>query len=41
MLEIRREWAEQDGLDADMVEKLYRDLVEHFIQREMAAFKSS
>ncbi|WP_415038193.1 isochorismate lyase [Alcanivorax sp.] len=41
MLETRRDWAEQEGLDADMVEKLYRDLVEHFIQREMAAFESS
>lgn len=41
MLQTRREWAEQEGLDADMVEKLYRDLVEHFIQREMAAYKSS
>ena len=41
MLQTRREWAEQEGLDADMVEKLDRDLVEHFIQREMAAFKGS
>ena len=41
MLQTRRDWAEQEGLDADMVEKLYRDLVEYFIQREMEAFKGS
>lgn len=39
LLQVRREWAEQEGLDADMIEELYRNLVEHFIQREMKAFQ--
>ena len=39
MLQTRRYWAEQEGLDADMVEDLYRNLVEHFIQKEMKAFQ--
>tara|TARA_Y100001934_G_scaffold188402_1_gene222221 strand:+ start:1612 stop:1911 length:300 start_codon:yes stop_codon:yes gene_type:complete len=39
MLQTRRDWAEQEGLDADMVEDLYRNLVEHFIQKEMKAFQ--
>ncbi len=39
MLQTRRDWAEQEGLDADMVEDLYRNLVEHFIQKEMKVFQ--
>ena len=39
MLQTRRDWAEQEGLDADMVEDLYRNLVKHFIQKEMKAFQ--
>jgi isochorismate pyruvate lyase len=35
MLATRREWAETEGLDADAIEKMYRDLVNHFIAEEM------
>ena len=39
MLRQRRTWAEERGLDPDMIEKLYRDMVNHFIQQEMAHWK--
>ena len=35
MLEQRRLWAEDSGLNPDAIEKLYRDLVEHFISEEI------
>lgn len=35
MLAQRRDWAEESGLNPDAIEKLYRDLVEHFIAEEM------
>jgi len=35
MLTTRREWAEAEGLDPDAIEKLYSDLVNHFIAQEM------
>jgi len=41
MLKSRRDWAEQVGLDGDMVEKLYRDLVEFFIQKELGQFRDN
>lgn len=34
MLETRRAWAKREGLSADVVEKIYRLLVEYFIARE-------
>ena len=39
MLHQRRAWAGDQGLDPDMIEKLYRDMVNHFIQQEMAHWK--
>ena len=39
MLRQRRAWAEEQGLDPDMIEKLYQDMVNHFIQQEMAHWK--
>jgi len=36
MLGQRRAWAEERGLDPDRIEKLYQDMVNHFIQQEMA-----
>ncbi|KAA8995603.1 isochorismate lyase [Affinibrenneria salicis] len=36
MLAQRRDWATDYGLDAEMIEKLYRDLVGWFIAQEMA-----
>ena len=40
MLQARRQWAEREGLDPDFVEKLYRDLVAHFIGIELDRWKS-
>lgn len=39
MLRQRRAWAQERGLDPDMIEKLYRGMVNHFIQQEMAHWK--
>lgn len=39
MLEQRRTWAEEHGLKPDAIEKMYRDLVNHFIAEEMAYWK--
>lgn len=41
MLQVRRQWAEAVGLSADAIEKMYRDLVTHFIQEETAAWQQS
>jgi isochorismate pyruvate lyase len=35
LLQQRRVWAEEEGLNADVIEKMYRDLVNHFIEEEM------
>lgn len=35
MLKQRREWAAAEGLNPDVIEKLYRDLVTHFIEEEL------
>ena len=35
MLARRREWAAEEGLDPDFVEGLYRNIVSHFVSREM------
>ncbi|MFZ6026101.1 MAG: AAA family ATPase [Chloroflexota bacterium] len=39
MLARRRTWATEAGLDPDVIEKLYRDLVQYFIGEEMARWK--
>lgn len=39
MLKQRRIWAEQVGLDPDVIEGLYRDLVAYFISAEMAHWR--
>ena len=41
MLQQRRVWAEEEGLDADVIEKMYQDLVNHFINEEMKHWKQS
>ena len=41
MLQQRRVWAEEEGLNADVIEKLYQDLVNHFIDEEMKHWKQS
>lgn len=35
VIKQRRIWADENGLNADMIEKLYRDLIQHFIDEEM------
>jgi len=40
MLEKRREWAQEEGLNPDAIEKLYTDLVNHFIEEEMQRWKA-
>ena len=40
MLEQRRAWALSEGLSPDAIEKMYRDLVNHFIKEEMAKWES-
>lgn len=41
MLKQRRNWACEAGLSADMIERLYRDLVSHFIDAEMNHWQQS
>ncbi|MBD1867777.1 isochorismate lyase [Leptolyngbya sp. FACHB-671] len=41
MLQQRRVWAEEEGLNADAIEKMYQDLVNHFIDEEMQHWKQS
>jgi len=41
MLQKRREWASEEGLSSDAIEKMYRDLVNHFINEEMQKWKQS
>ena len=40
MLEQRRIWASSEGLSPDAIEKMYRDLVNHFIKEEMTKWES-
>tara|TARA_R100000656_G_scaffold57267_1_gene44851 strand:- start:885 stop:1199 length:315 start_codon:yes stop_codon:yes gene_type:complete len=39
MLLQRREWAQEQDLHPDVIEKLYSDLVNYFIQEEMERWK--
>jgi isochorismate pyruvate lyase len=39
MIQTRRAWAQEVGLNPDIIEKLYRELVNHFIQDEMQRLK--
>lgn len=40
MLITRRRWAESEGLDPDMVEELYRNMVTRFIAEEKNHWRS-
>jgi len=40
MLQQRREWALQSGLNPDVVENIYRDLVNYYIEEELKHYKS-
>ena len=39
MLKQRRTWAEQSGLNPDVIEKMYTDLVNYFIAEELKHWK--
>ncbi|MBW4568284.1 MAG: isochorismate lyase [Tolypothrix carrinoi HA7290-LM1] len=41
MLQSRRVWAEEVGLNPDVIEKLYRDLVSYFIDEELKHWQSN
>jgi isochorismate pyruvate lyase len=41
MLEKRRIWAQEEGLNPDVIEKLYRDLVTYFIEEELNYWQSN
>ena len=40
VLQQRREWATEEGLDPDVIEKLYRNLIDYFIAHEMTILKA-
>lgn len=40
MLEKRRDWAQAEGLNPNAIERMYSDLVNHFIEEEMKRWKS-
>lgn len=40
MLQQRREWARESGLNPDVVENIYRDLVNYYIEEELKHYKS-
>ncbi|WP_339509874.1 isochorismate lyase [Pseudomonas sp. RL_15y_Pfl2_60] len=40
MLMTRREWAKEAGLSPDAIEKMFRELVTHFIAEEMKHWAS-
>ena len=40
MLRARREWALEEDLAPDVIEKLYRDLVSYFVVREREHWKT-
>ncbi|MDE0143133.1 MAG: chorismate mutase [Caldilineaceae bacterium] len=37
MLAARRQWAESEGVDPDLIESLFRKLVDHFIRVELSS----
>lgn len=41
MLAQRRDWAIEEGLNPDAIERLFKDLVTHFIEEEMKHWKEN
>lgn len=41
VLDLRREWAEQAGLDGDVVRGLYRDIVSYCVGEELKQWEQS
>lgn len=40
MLEERRRWAEEESLNPEVIEKIYRDLISYFVNRELDDWRS-
>lgn len=38
MVAARRQWAESEGVDPDLIEALFRTMVDHFIRAELEVF---
>ena len=41
MLEQRRKWAQSENLSPDVVENIYRDLVNYFIEEELKDWRNN
>lgn len=41
MLSQRRKWAQENNISPDVIEKMYRDLVNYFIDQELKHFKEA
>ncbi|TAE28790.1 MAG: isochorismate lyase [Candidatus Kapaibacterium sp.] len=41
LLQDRRAWALEEGLDAELIEKMYRDLLNFFIEEELNDWKAT
>jgi isochorismate pyruvate lyase len=41
MLATRRRWAEENGLDPDVIEALYQNLISYFVDREMQQYRET
>ncbi len=41
LLQDRRTWAVEEGLDAELIEKMYRDLLNFFIEEELNDWKAT
>ncbi len=41
MLTQRRAWATEEGLNADAIERMFRDLVTHFIEEELKHWEAT
>lgn len=41
LLEQRRIWASEEGLDPEVIEKMYRDLLNFFIEEELNDWKAT
>ena len=36
VIDARRRWAEETGLDPELVERIYRTIIDHFVAEEIA-----
>lgn len=41
MLQVRRQWAQREGLSPDVIESIYRELVNYFIAEEREHWRAS